>query len=463
MYESTPKKLNILEIILILGPVIDVLTSLSQRKLELNISIGLIVRAFFIFFMVMYVFFRSTYKYKKQSIIYLIIILLYMVLFTINIYINKGIENLLFEVKDLIKAFYFPICIITIINYIKTINYKLNIKIFSCAILEYITLLFIPQILGLGYESYAEDKIGTIGWFFSANEISSILGILIIFVIFSYDYIKNKFLYVAVVTYSIYNIMQIGTKVPAIAACICIICFILINFIRYIMSKNKEKIVAMTFGISTLIIFIVIFFTSPVYKNLEIYRDYLISIREVNDNVIQDKDVYETDEPNYIEENQNNYETEQNNKIQDYTDNKVLNEQEIATIIHSGRAENKDEIQAKFNNSSYKYKILGLGKVNLEEKSYYLIEIDYYDILFNFGYLGFITYFIPVLVLLLAILKKINLDYIKSIISDNHKCCYIIGCVNALLLGAISGHTLVSPAVSIYIAIMLIGLYVDNK
>lgn len=78
MYESTPKKLNILEIILILGPVIDVLTSLSQRKLELNISIGLIVRAFFIFFMVMYVFFRSTYKYKKQSIIYLIIILLYM-------------------------------------------------------------------------------------------------------------------------------------------------------------------------------------------------------------------------------------------------------------------------------------------------------------------------------------------------------------------------------------------------
>lgn len=65
--------------------------------------------------------------------------------------------------------------------------------------------------------------------------------------------------------------------------------------------------------------------------------------------------------------------------------------------------------------------------------------------------------------LLLAILKKINLDYIKSIISDNHKCCYIIGCVNALLLGAISGHTLVSPAVSIYIAIMLIGLYVDNK
>lgn len=67
MYESTPKKLNILEIILILGPVIDVLTSLSQRKLELNISIGLIVRAFFIFFMVMYVFFRSTYKYKKQK------------------------------------------------------------------------------------------------------------------------------------------------------------------------------------------------------------------------------------------------------------------------------------------------------------------------------------------------------------------------------------------------------------
>lgn len=466
MHKLTRKKLNILEIILLLSPIIDILTSFSERNLHIDISIGLIVRAFYIFFMVMYVFFRSTYKYRKQSIIYLMIILLYIMLFTINIYIYKGMQNVLLEIKELIKAFYFPICIITIINYIKTINYKLNIRILFYVILGYITLLFIPHILDMGYESYAEDKIGTIGWFFSANEISSIFGILIVFVIFSYNYIKNKFIYLTLVTYCIYNILQIGTKVPAIAICICILSFILINFIRYIISRNKDKIVVMIFAICTLVIFIVIFMLSPVYKNLKIYRDYLISSRESQYNNIQNElpssNIDITNKQENVNDEKNNIKIEPNNRNENQ-DDKVLTNQEIATIIHSGRAQTKEEIQAQFSNSPYKFKMLGLGRVNLEENSYYLIEIDYYDIFFNFGYFGFIIYFIPILVALGVILKKVNLNYIKLIIYDDRKCCYIIGCINALFLGAISGHTLVSPAVSIYVAIMIIGLCNDNK
>ena len=42
------RKLNIIEILLIISPIVDILTSVSERMLGTNLSIGLIVRALFL-------------------------------------------------------------------------------------------------------------------------------------------------------------------------------------------------------------------------------------------------------------------------------------------------------------------------------------------------------------------------------------------------------------------------------
>ena len=452
------KKLNILEIVLILSPIIDILTSVSQRTLNIDISLGLIIRSFLLFFMTAFTLVESNYKYKKVTIGYLLLVSIYSILFCGSMYLNKGNQFIISEIKNLIKAFYFPICLVAILNYVETRKYKINLKLIFFVMLEYLVLLFIPSILNLGYESYAEDKIGTIGWFFSANEISSIYSILIVLVVFSYKYIKNKIIYFGLIIISFYTVLQIGTKMPAISTLIVVFVFIIFYLIKYINLKEKKYIKDLYVGIGIFSIFVIIFMTSPVLKNFDIYKNYLISTREKQEvNELNLDSINEKAEENI---NDVNIVINEDNK-NEYKDNNLTSD-EIATIIHSGRLETVNRVNYKFKNSNFYNKLIGLGRIDIENNDEFLTEIDYIDILFNYGIVGFIIYFIPAIIMGIIIIKKIFKSKIKLLLCDDYKVCYVIIILNGLIC-AIAGHTLVAPAVSIYISIILVQFYRDYK
>ena len=460
------KKFNILEIVLILSPIIDIVTSVSQRTLNADISLGLIIRSLLLFFMTMFTLFKSSYKYKKITIVYLALFILYSIVFISNIYINKGNVYILTEAKALIKAFYFPICLITLLNYVETKNYKIDLKLLFFVMIEYILLLFLPSILNLGYESYAEDKIGTIGWFFSANEISSIFSILIVLIVFSYKYVKNIAVYFGLIIISFYTILQIGTKMPAVSAMIAITSYIVFYLIQYMNTKSKNCMKSLCIGVGMICIFSVIFISSPVLRNFDIYKNYLIATRNnqelIESNTVPVKGNAE-DNTISVEENENNAKVEQGQK-QDHEQNEIkpeeknLTNDEIATIIHSGRLETMSTINTKFGNSKILNKIIGLGRVDIENNDEFLIEMDYFDILYNFGILGFIIYFLPSIIIAVIVIKRVSKNKIIMLLKDDYKFCYIIIILNGLIC-AIAGHTLVAPAVSIYISVILIQLF----
>ena len=422
------KKVNILEVFLLLAPIIDIATSIIQRKFDFNISLGIIIRAVFLVFLVIYIF-----RFKKKSrIIYILTFAIYAVVYMFNTYIIKGQSYLFFELKELIKAYYFPLCIVGLLNYIEIKKYYIKPKIFFIIILEYITLLFIPFIFNIDFESYAQDKVGTIGWFFSGNEISAIYAILFVFIIFSYEYIENKTLYLAVAFFSIYTVMQIGTKIPAIAVLVVLFVFVLIKIIQKIINKKIIDIKFIAISSLLLLFYGFVFIISPVYQNYYIYKNYLINTRLVTSQM------------------------KENGEIQEQR----LTSQEFATIIHSGRMETKNKISEKLKNTTLMEKIFGMGKLDIKDNTQNLCEIDYYDILFNFGYIGFILYFIPIIAVIIVLIKKIN---IKRFICSDIICCYIISLVIAFLLCAIAGHTFVAPSVSIFIALMIVQFAVEKE
>lgn len=482
-------KINILEIVLILSPIIDILTSMSQRILRVDISLGLIIRSFLLLFMISYTVLKSKYKHKKISIIYLITIAIYAILFLSNIYICKGSKYIIAETKELVKAFYFPICLVTILNYTETKGYKIDLKLLFCVIVEYIILLFIPSICHLGYESYAEDKIGTIGWFFSANEISSIYSILIVLIVFSYKYIKNIWCYFILVLISFYTVMQIGTKMPAISTIIAIIAFILFNIVKYMKNRRKDTISSIFVGFGMILLFLIVFVTSPVMKNFDIYKNYLISTREHQDviesNAISIESNEESDETkaeeiiahneqivqseineekvvaeNNIEKDSIKTIEESENQLEEET--KELTSDEIATIIHSGRVETLSKINSIYLKSNIITKIIGLGRIDIDNNDEYLIEIDYFDILYNFGILGFIIYFSSVIIVSVMILKNVVINKIGKVFENDYNFCYIIIITNGIIC-AIAGHTLVAPAVSIYIVLVLVQFFSEQE
>lgn len=473
-------KLNILEIILLISPILDIVTSIAQRSFNIDISLGLIVRAFLMIFLIAFTFFKSDYKNKKITVMYLILIAVYTIIFSMNIHfnMNKGNNQLLRDLKELIKTFYFPICLITMMNYFETTKYKLNLKVLWIVLIEYVVLLFIPCIFNLGYESYVEDKIGTIGWYYAANEISAIYSILIALIIFSQSKIKNKFVYFFIQMLCIYTVLQIGTKIPAIAIIISICVFVLANLLKFIYTKDKSFIKNIfIYGGITGIIFIVILAKSPVIKNFDIYKNYLISTRttqmvdsnaveENNESIeknVESEEIPKVDEVEDTQEQQiveNIHEQQSANQTSTNIENQDTNltNDEIATIIHSGRIETLKNIKSIFDGSSVVVKMFGLGKIGGIEETYYLTEIDYFDILFEYGYVGFAIYFMLLLIFVGIIIKKLYLNGFKNYICDDNKWCYFLIIVNGLVC-AVAGHTLVAPAVSIYIAIAIVQGY----
>ena len=95
-----------LYLFLLLLPIIDVLTSITE-KLNLNIpSLGIIIKSVFLGIMILYLIISSTSKYKKISLYYLMAIFLYMVFFFITIINYLNLSLFVIELKYMIKILF---------------------------------------------------------------------------------------------------------------------------------------------------------------------------------------------------------------------------------------------------------------------------------------------------------------------------------------------------------------------
>ena len=167
------KNINIIiAIFILLGPILDLITGVCLHTFKINLTLGIIVRVLFLVFICIITLF--TFK-KKNILIPYLIIGLYFILYTLGMIFFKD-TSLFTEVQNLVKVFYFPILLISFYEIKDEIKIS-NLTLFTTLFL-YLLLIFIPTVLGIGYESYEIAKTGTLGFFNSANEISGIISLL---------------------------------------------------------------------------------------------------------------------------------------------------------------------------------------------------------------------------------------------------------------------------------------------
>ena len=176
------KYLKILYIFILLQPFIDLITSLMTRFDVAIVSLGVIVRGIFIIVMLCYLFFFNRSKYRKSSIIYIVGLGIFYLLYLIT---KKELlfnfEFLYNEIVYIFKYSYFLILFVACINFIDQykIDRKKIINLFILNLLVYVIMIIIPTITNTGFNSYNNNEgYGIVGWFYSANEISAILTIL---------------------------------------------------------------------------------------------------------------------------------------------------------------------------------------------------------------------------------------------------------------------------------------------
>lgn len=399
---------KILLIFLYLQPILDVIAGISINKLNINITLSSIIRLIFLALSIIYI----LKEHKKKNIIFLIGLFIYLILYTTTTLIYKDINALSYELKNTINTFYFPITLITLIDIFEKYKIKIELKHIVYIYMIYITLILIPNITNTGFQSYSHSKLGSVGWFTSANATGNILSILLPFITLYILKGKNKIIKTIIIPSTLYVFSSMGTKVPILSLLICITLTLLYYIIKWIKEKNKKNI---TISITSIIILttlsIILIPKTTFYKNIQIHKNYL--------------------------------------GIKNYTE--ILTNYELLDhFVFSQRLTFLKNTHKNYIKSSIPEKIIGIGYIEnygTDNISIKTIEIDYFEIFYRNGIIGVLLY----LYIIIPVAKQIKIKE-KTIQNTEYKISIIL----ILLLALFSGHILITPAVSIFVSTIIV-------
>ncbi len=391
--------MSIISIFLLLEPLIDIFTSLQINFNITSFSLGIIFK--FLFLLVILYYYIFIVKIKNKKIIIYIFLISFFVFFNLFIVNGFAFEN----VSGLFRIMFFPISLLFIYEIYKHKNKVINKKILRLVALFYSLFIIVPVLTNTAFDSYAVAKKGSLGWFYSANEISAILAILLPS-IFYYTFEKFKIYKLVPLIIVIISIFIIGTKTPLVSLLLCLLFFFVKYIIKCFFKKSYKKIICILFlfltGLSLSIIFIP---KTNIYKNTVIHLNFL-----------------------KIE------------KVQELFDYKTIDH-----FVFGRRLTFLSENNEFYANSSFDKKLFGIGFCE-EEK---LVEMDIFDIFYRTGILGFMLFLLPV-IQLLKHYKKNDKKYILSILM-------------VLFSSVLAGHVLTAPSVSILVSIILCNSFFGKE
>ena len=399
---------RVISLFIIIQPLLDVLTYFSNAKL--GFSVGMICRGAFLLYAIVY--FLIFGKNKKINMCFMLTIFAFvLVYFFVNC---NSISIFMYRLPGLFKFLYFPI--LTLFLY-ETYNIKLKNK-FLIAITSICLYMILAQIFGDVVLSYESSKLGNSGWFFSSNEFSGICSILFPLVYAYFIENLNRFGLIITILLTICMLL-IGTKTAYLAIALTLIMFTGYFILRIIV--KHEKSTRLKISLALLVLFILITPITYTYKNL-----YIQNSKNVNDIILNGRD-----------------------KIKEKNVNSIL-DCNISDIEKGTKCE--DGKNNKFN---------PLVGVIFSHKANYEFERDFYNIYYNYGIIGLIIYFmIPAYIL---IKKFLQIRDKKYQLLNCTKYGAAVSLFISIGISYLVGHTLLAPAVCIYISLVLLVFISNTK
>lgn len=441
------KNKNTIETFLLLfilvQPILDLATSLAITYLHSEFTAGIIIRFAMMALGAVYLFFISDSKKKRTAIIYLIILGMCIMLGFVNNLMVKSPISIGEEIKFIVKSIYFVVFFFIYLYVFKHLHSNTNwadvIQRYIVYAMSLVALsMVIAALTNTAFNSYTYDKVGHTGWFYAGNEIGAIMSIcfpiVVLFAIRKTTTLKTIYYWIPAILL-IYSSMAVGTKVGFGSVLITLVISLFMLLVDFFRKKDNREYVKINLFINLIVFagFVLYIPFSPIAKNTSIHITLL-----------QNKEPAETPTE----------ETEKKAK----PGKQQLNNQQIEDFILSSRGAFLEQQKQYFTEAPVSQKILGMGYAGNYKKSPKLVEMDFYDLFFSFGILGFLLYFIPFIRIAFEMAMKVlrNLKYHFTI----ENVLVAIGIVLGLGIAFSAGHVFTAPAVSIYLAILIAYLYV---
>ncbi len=136
-----------------------------------------------------------------------------------------------------------------------------------------------------------------------------------------------------------------------------------------------------------------------------------------------------------------------------------LTDSEVKSLIYSDRDKFLKTYKQYYKDAPLSQKLFGMGYAGNYTDKIKLIEMDFHDLFFAFGIVGFLIYLIPLLYFGIKLFIRMITNFKKIM-----KVKYMLlasTLVLSLGIGFMSGHVLTAPAVSIFFVVILAYIIVD--
>ncbi|UYW67001.1 O-antigen ligase family protein [Bacillus cereus] len=442
---------HFLLLFIVFQPILDLLTSFSIYVLHMSATVGIVVRFAFMLLALGYLLLHHKQQGAKKYILYLCLFGIVLAIGLVNNLMIKSPFSFGEEVKFIMKSVY-PI--VLLFGYIIALKELKNNEFAFHKIITYFlyaTLILSISIItamatGTDFPSYPNSKIGSRGWFFAGNDLSSIFAIMFpIVVLYSVHKTTSfsKVYYWIPTVLAMYASIMIGTKVGYGAIVITLGIALFFLFIEYMMHRKKEG-KGFTYLVNTIVAavvlggLLVLTPQTPIAKNMSIH----LQIYEYKKSVQDEKDRKE-----------GKVVKEEEHKQGELTDS------EMKSLIYSDRDKFLKVYKQYYKEAPLSQKLFGMGYAGNYTTKMKLVEMDFHDLFFAFGIVGFLMYLLPLLYFGIKIFIRLITNF-KKLFSVKHM-LLASTLVLSLGIGFMSGHVLTAPAVSIFFVVILAYLIVD--
>ncbi|GAB6562428.1 O-antigen ligase family protein [Bacillus mobilis] len=442
---------HFLLLFIVFQPILDLLTSFSIYVLHMSATVGIVVRFAFMLLALGYLLLHHKQQGAKKYILYLCLFGIVLAIGLVNNLMVKSPVSFGEEVKFILKSVY-PIVLlfgyIIALKELKNNEYAFHkiITYFLYATLILSISIIAAMATGTDFPSYPNSKIGSRGWFFAGNDLSSIFAIMFpIVVLYSVHKTTSfsKAYYWIPTVLAMYASIMIGTKVGYGAIVITLGIALFFLFIEYMIHRKKEG-KGFTYLVNTIVAavvlggLLVLTPQTPIAKNMSIH----LQIYEYKKSVQEEKD---RKEGKVI--------TEEEHKEGELTDS------EMKSLIYSDRDKFLKVYKQYYKDAPLSQKLFGMGYAGNYTTKMKLVEMDFHDLFFAFGIVGFLMYLLPLLYFGIKIFIRLITNF-KKLFSVKHM-LLASTLVLSLGIGFMSGHVLTAPAVSIFFVVILAYLIVD--
>lgn len=457
---NVKKILMLLVAFIALQPVIDVLTTASIFVVDTSITVGVLIRAAYMAaLLLLLLWFSKKSKISRTFTFYLIGLA---VLLAVNVLVNMQVKDpyyLFQELKFFNKVIYFHIVLLGLIVIYKELKAsgvdiaEKSTKYFWISGMIIGIVFVLAQITGTSLSNYSHTKTGFTGWFYAGNEIGAIMAIVLpimaLYAAEKTDSLKKPWAWIPFLLVSV-GMLALGTKVGYGGILIVLLSMIIGSAIMLFIMKQQTAKVRSNLLISVILTAVLVAITpfTPVFGNMFAHLEsFGLNFGEAVERP-GDSELVEGD-PGFEEQEQP----------------EITNEQ-VQNLIFSSREKYKEVMHEDFSSSPITQQLFGMGFAgNYEEplpgKSLKMIEMDFHDWFYSFGWIGFFYLIAP----LVWFAGRYLIHFVRNI--KTHFTYFYMLYGVAFLLGIgiayTAGHVLTAPAVSIYLAAILAMLAVKEN